>query len=442
MKVIHPNAKLLTLSISMGVALLTALPSLAQTRVLTLDEMFKLADEANPSLASMRSSVQEAEANLVSARSARTPDIDINVTLAAIGNAWVADRDFSNGMNVETPHFGNTFSIAISQILYAGGAIKNSVQMAELSRDMASLSHENARQATHMVIAGYYLDLLQLRNQQLVISKNMAQTRKLVEDIEANYAAGTALKSDVTRYELQLQSLQLSMTQTQSAMDITMRYLTEALGLSPDEKVEPDSTVLSLYSHVEPENFWQDKLQSAPSVQMAQKSLEISRKQTDIAKAGMRPTVALRIEDKLDGPITYEVPVLDKNVNFYYAGVSVSYNLGSVYKQKKKVNQSKVSTATAEANLTDATSRLSASVHAAYVQYEESLTNKQTHEKSVQLAHENYDVIHYRYLNGMALVTDMLDATNQQLSAELNLVNAEIQIVYRHILLLASVGGL
>ena len=35
-------------------------------------------------------------------------------------------------------------------------------------------------------------------------------------------------------------------------------------------------------------------------------------------------------------------------------------------------------------------------------------TRLDTKEKSVQLAHENYEVVHSRYLNGLSLVTDML----------------------------------
>ncbi len=422
---------------------LTLASSYAQeVNVMTLDEMFKLAEEANPTLVEGRSSVSEAQAAVASAKTGRTPDIELNVRLSAIGNAWVADRDFSNGMNAETPHFGNMFSLAITQMLYAGGAIKNSISMAELAEDMAGLSLEAKRQAVRILVAGYYLDLRQLRNQATIIEKNIDQTRKLVEDIEANYNAGTALKSDVTRYELQLQTLALRQTQTQSAIDITSRYLTEALGLPADTRIEPDSTSIVDESAIESEAYWASLAAENPSVRIASKNLEISNKQTDLTRAGMRPTVVLRLEDQLEGPITYEIPTLDKNVNFYYAAVQVTYNFGSLYKQKRKVSQSKVATATAEASLNSAMSQSSAGVHAAYVSFQESLTDRDTHRKSLQLAHENYDVVHYRYLNGMALVTDMLDASNQQLSAELGLANAEIQIVYRRLMLLASVGKL
>lgn len=416
--------------------------AVAQERVMTLSEMFATAEENNLTIEAAQSSISEAEAGISYAKSDRLPDIDFSISLSVIGNAWISDRDFSNGMNAETPHFGNTYSVAITQMLYAGGAIKNGIEMAELRRDIATIGLDATRQAMRLVIAGYYMDLCKLQNQKTILEKNMVQTRKLVEDIEANYAAGTALKSDITRYELQLQSLELSLTQVRTAMDITSRNLTVALGMPTGTAIAPDTTIVGTAIEIGSEDDWQKLVEARPQVAIAKKQYEMVQKSESISKAGMRPTVALRVEDKLDGPITYEVPVLDKNVNFWYAGVNISYNLGSLYKTRRKVTESQRATATSQVRLADEVSYSQAAIHAAYQKYQEALTDKATHEKSVQLAHENYDVIHYRYLNGMALITDMLDASNQQLNSELQLANSEIDIIYCHMILKATVGQL
>lgn len=409
---------------------------------MTLDEMFATAEQNNPTLVVSANAIAEARAGVDVAKAAMTPDIDVNVSLSVLGNAWISDRDFSDGMNVETPHFGNTYSVAITQMLYAGGAIKRGVEMARLNRDMAELSHCATRQSIRLMIAGYYLDLCKLLNQKTILLKNIDQTQKLVEEIEANYAAGTALKSDITRYELQLQSLDLSYDKVVNALNVTTRYLNTALGLPADAATMPDTTVSSQGRQTIDEGGWLSLVETSPQVQMAGKGVEIAQCANEVSRAGMRPSVALRVEDKLEGPITYEVPTLDKNVNFWYAGVSVSYNLGSLYKQRRKVAASRVATVTAQARLDERRGRSRADVHAAYVSFLEAQTDLRTHQKSVQLAHENYDVIHYRYLNGMALLTDMLDASNQQLNSELLLVNSDINVVYRQLALKAATGTL
>lgn len=414
----------------------------AQDNVMSLDEMFKLAEENNPQLVVASRSVAEAAADIAVAKSAMTPDIDINVALSAIGNAWISDRDFSNGMNAETPHFGNTFSVAITQVLYAGGAIKRGVEIAELNKEMAEQAHAATRQAVRLMIAGYYLDLCKLANQRTILVKNIDQTKRLIDDINTNYAAGTALKSDVTRYELQLQNISLSLTQVDNATDVTTRYLNTALGLPADAATRPDTALANKTPVTADEAQLISQCHNSPQVLMASKGVEIANTATEATRGAMRPSVFFRMEDKLDGPITYEVPTLDKNVNIWYASVNVSYNLGSLYKQKRKVSASRVAAQTAQARLAEQTARSEADTHAAYVGLQESLTNHASHQKNVQLAHENYDVIHYRYLNGMALITDMLDASNQQLNAELQLVNSGIDTLFKQIVLKATIGTL
>ena len=82
------------------------------------------------------------------------------------------------------------------------------------------------------------------------------------------------------------------------------------------------------------------------------------------------------------------------------------------------------------------------SIHAAYVDLNEAYIRLRTQQKSVQLAHENYGIVRQRYLNGLALITDMLDASNTQLDMELQLANYQIGILYQYYLLKKLTGTL
>ena len=71
-------------------------------------------------------------------------------------------------------------------------------------------------------------------------------------------------------------------------------------------------------------------------------------------------------------------------------------------------------------------------VQANYVNFLTSFTDLRTQEKSVELADQNYNITSNRYKNDLALLTDMLDASNMKLSADLNLVNARINVIYSY----------
>ena len=71
-------------------------------------------------------------------------------------------------------------------------------------------------------------------------------------------------------------------------------------------------------------------------------------------------------------------------------------------------------------------------VHQAWTLWQQTYADLDTQKKSVQLARQNYEVVNERYLNQLALITDMLDASNIRLNAELQEVDARINIVYAY----------
>jgi len=75
------------------------------------------------------------------------------------------------------------------------------------------------------------------------------------------------------------------------------------------------------------DSVWQNQTAANTAVQMAQGGVTLKEHELKIAKSGMLPKVALVAEDNFSGPITIEVPVIDKNFNYWFAGVGVSYNI-------------------------------------------------------------------------------------------------------------------
>ncbi len=405
----------------------------AQSSLSSLDDLFQLAEENSRSIQSYRTGKEAADEALKAARSLRMPDISVSASASYLGNGKLWDRDFSNGTKISMPHFGNNFALEAQQVVYAGGAISSRIEIAELEQMLAELDWKKNRQEIRFLLVGYYLDLYKLNNQAQVLQHNLSLTDQVIARMKARREQGTVLKNDITRYELQKEDLQLQLTQVQDECKILNHRLTTTLHLPEGTVIVPDSTLATQVVETLTEESWQNRAsQQNLDLQQAQTSVELSEQRIKAERSERLPQVSLMAADHLDGPITIEVPVLDNNFNYWYVGVGVTYKLSSLYKNGHKLKQARLNARRARETKQLVEEQVENAVQAGYTHFQVALTELRTKEKSVQLAHENYDLVNRRYEQELALLTDMLDASNTKLSAELDLANARINVIYNY----------
>lgn len=405
----------------------------AQQQTLTIDQLFKTIEDNNAALRAQKSGVESADLGIESAKSKRLPDVDASLSVSYIGNVLLTDRDFTDVHGLHSPHFGNNFSLQAQQVVYAGGAINAGIRLAELGKRQAETGVRLTRQQVRFVALGQYLDLYKVDNQIQVYEKNIELTRQLITDIKAKQSQGMALKNDITRYELQMESLKLGLTNLRNNRSILNHQLCNTLGMAQDVRITPDTTVIGKVYARNDEQYWQNQgAMNSPLLEQRANTIRIAEQKEKIAKSDMLPKVAFVAADNFDGPITFELPPINKNLNVWYVGVGVKYNISSLFKSNKRVRQAAVETRQAREEHAVQAEQLNNNVQAAYVQYQQTYVELATQQKSVELARQNYDVMNARYLSQLALVTDMVEASNLRLNAELKEVDARINIVYAY----------
>ncbi len=413
----------------------------AQTRRLTINEMFNLADQNSISIRLRDLAISEAEQGIAVAKNDLLPSLKAHAEVKYIGNGIMTERNFSGAEHASLPHLGNSFIVEASQVIYAGGAISNNITRSKLQKEQALLEYDKNRLDIRFMLIGYYLDLVQLGNQKLVYEKNIEQTELLVKDMRASYRQGTVLKSDITRYELQLQNLQLALTGVEDKMNILSHRLSTTIGLPPNTTIIPDTVSLNkvaIENHEE--EHWFKLMHSAPSVKIPELEAKLAQNHQQLIKAEKRPQIKLFATNDLNGPILTEIPPLNNNFTFWYAGVGVSYNIDALFKTGRKLKKARIATLKKEEADKLTKEETGNEIHTAYVNLNEAYIKLRTQKKSVQLAHENFNIIRQRYVNGLSLITDMLDASNTQLDMELQLANCQIDILYQHFLLKKLTG--
>ena len=178
---------------------------------------------------------------------------------------------------------------------------------------------------------------------------------------------------------------------------------------------------------------WQQMaLTSSPQIEQSQLSTQMAEQQLRLAKSELLPKLAVVAADNLSGPFTYDLPPIDKNFNYWYVGIGVRYSLSSLWKQDKKVRQAVTGVQRSHWQQQVVAENLDNQVQQAWTLWQQTYADLDTQRKSVQLAQQNYQVVTDRYLNQLSLITDMLDASNIRLNAELQEVDARINIIYAY----------
>lgn len=418
--------------LAIGLVALPAVSVGAQSRALAdgMDALFRIADANNTSVQAYRTAMEKADLGIQAAKAQRLPDVKTSLSLSYLGNAQLWNRHFGDFNNAPMPHFGNNFAITAQQVLYSGGAMTSAIRLADLERSMEGHNDDGNRRGVHLLVATLYLQRHSLANRLQVVQNNVILADTLIRRTRDRFEEGVALKNDITRYELMREQMLLQATVIKDQADIVEKQLQTALApqqgsvkysMLPQEAFDMDA--------IPAEDYWQSLAVTANSdLKKAQTAVDMSIRQEKIVRSASLPKIAIVVEDHLDGPILTEVPPIDKNLNYWFVGVGVTYDLSSIYKNKKKIHSAYTATTRAQQQCQMAKEGISDGIHTAYVQLFTSKSELRTRQKSMELARQNYEVIANRYQEGLAMVTDMTDAANVRLDAEQQYADARIAV--------------
>ncbi len=421
-------------------------------KMVTLTTLYDLADRQSQKVRVSEVALRAADEGVAAAKSALLPSVNLSLQGSYTGNAFMLSRGFSSSGTTDyivpgvgtvpvangkqdTPHWGNSFTAQVSQVVYAGGAIRSGIRMAELGKEMAELDVEKNRQEVRFFLTGYYLDLCKLDNQMEVVRQNIALTQKEIEQMKARREEGTILQNDITRYEFQLQSLELTLTKLTDASTVINHQLVTTLHLPEQTVILPDKneldTEINALSAIAAQETWQQTAaDNNLGIRQATVAQNLAEQKVKQVKAESLPSVAVVAENQLYGPYTQDLIPKNCNVNVWFVGIGVKFSLGNLWKNKHNIRKARIEHRQSQEALSLAHEEVENGVQASYTNLLTSYTEVKTQQKQVELANQNYSVVQNRYQNDLALLTDMVDASNMKLSAEMALVNARIGMLY------------
>ncbi|AZB36093.1 TolC family protein [Chryseobacterium bernardetii] len=425
--------------------LIAAFPALffsQQVKQMTAGEIAELAVQNHQQLKVSAQNIDIAKQNINVAKLQKLPTITASTSQFYLGDAVAIDKDFSNSTKVPMPHYGSSYAVQATQLIFKGGLVNKSIEMAGLREQLSELDLEKNKQDVKFLVISNYLDVYKIINQEEVFQNNKKLAQERLKNIQKFYQQGMVTRNEVIRGELALKNLDQGILTLSNNRKILTYNLNIALGLPSDTEIIPTESLENKASGIGMDYYMDLAHNSNPALKSAQKNIAVADKNIEIIKTDNLPTVAGFGGYTLQRPITTRNPVLDMYSGGWQTGVSLSYNIDTLYKTKEKVKLGELQKNQANDAMTLVQQNVDMGVNAAYTKYQEAIQQADILNDSKRLAEENYKITEAKYLNQLAVQAEMIDAQNQKLQSELDYANAEINVLYQYYNLLKATGTL
>ncbi|WP_407505904.1 TolC family protein [Elizabethkingia miricola] len=419
-----------------------SLISAQEVRSMTADEVMTLALQNHQQLKLSEKNIYISKQQTEVTKLQKLPTITASTSQFYLGNALIIDKDFSNSTNVAMPHYGSSYGVQASQLIFKGGLVKKSIEMADLREQLAELDLEKNQQDVKFLVLSNYLDVYKLKNQEQIFLNNKKLAQERLKNIQKFNQQGMVTRNEVIRGELAIKNLDQGLLTLSNNKKILNYNLDIALGLPQNTEIDPTESLDGKKLGKDTGYYMEMAYQNNPQLKSANTNIAVAQKNIEIINTDKMPTLSGFGGYNMQRPITTRTPVLDMYSNSWQAGISLSYNIDNLYKTKERLKVGELQKSQAHDALTLTKQNIDMTVNAAYVKYQESIDQAKLMDDAQKLAEENYKITEAKYLNQLAVQAEMIDAQNQKLQAELDFVTAEINVLYQYYNLLKSTGSL
>lgn len=425
--------------------LLLLLPMLthAQTDTLTLslEQLFGQGMEHSLQLEADRLQERMAGERAQTARKNLLPDIQIGLRGAMKGQPVVWQRGLSEPTRPDAPDWQQNYAADFTQPLYQGGRLRYAIRQSDLQKEAAALQTATDQADIKLQLLQQYLNLFSLYKQHLVLKRNIDESERRLIDIRRMKREGLITNNDVLRSEMQLTDNRLSLQQTENDISLVSRQLNILLGMDEDLLLYPDTTLLQQAYAPEPcEDYIAQAYGNDPAMLLLKKQTELAQNDVRLTRAELSPRLSLYASNTLARPLSRTLDDLYNNT--WNVGLTLSYPLSALYRNKHRINEARQAVELRRNAEALKQQEIRMTVHNAYLRHQEAVERVEALKLSVKQANENYRIMRNRYLNQLAILTDLLDADNLRLNAELQLTTARTQVIYTYYELLRAAGKL
>jgi len=431
----------------MIMVMMAAVPAFEQdVRPVTLDEAVSTALQKNNLLNAARGGIEKARGMKKEADSYRFPQLDLSLAWSRTDNpvyvfmGKLTQERFSmmdfaiDKLNTPDPLDNYQGKVSLMMPLWTGGKISAAARAARLGVSAAENTAKGAEEATRSAVTQAFYGAVLARDAVAAYEEAVATAKEHEKRISAMHREGLVLDSDLLRMRVYLSDMEQELASRKADMEIAEEYLAYAMGVESPVRPAGDLEAYDLL-----QSGLGELLDAAQGNRGELKAMEDQAKQAEegvrMARADYLPQVGLGATAERD---YFKQSQYGKN---WTVGVEVRIPLFDAGRRGGALDRARAEKIQADSALADLRMKVILDVKSSYLKLKADEERIKVTGEALEQARENQRIVSRRYEEGMALVTELLDADMLVTSSRLSRAASYFEALSEKARLAAAVGG-
>jgi len=394
--------------------------------------------------------IEKGEYQIQETRSRALPQINANgsLTYNPILQTNVIDgKAFGAPGTTIQASFGQKWTsgagVSLSQTIF-DESVFTGLRAAKTTREFYQINNQLTEEQVIEKVANNYYSVYVQRERLALLDSNYVNTKKVRDIVKGQYDNGLAKKIDLDRIIVKLSNIDTDRQQIKNQIELQENSLKFFMGMPIETqiiipKTEFEATPIALTE--------EPNIENRTEYLLLKKQEELLQFQKTAVKAEYYPTLNLVAGYNYlgQGP---EMPWFAKPKDGVYwsdysaIGVNMKIPIFNGFGTRSRVRQADVDIKTLQEDIKDTKLSLDLDYKNAKTQIENNFITIQNQKENMQLAGEILKNTKNNYLQGLASLTDLLDAENANLEAQNNYTRAVLAYKIAEVSLIKSKGQL
>lgn len=334
-------------------------------------------------------------------------------------------------------------SLSTNVTIWNGFTLKNSIKMAEMDLRASLEEMQKAKDDIMLNIAASYLEIL-FADELVVVAEDLVKITQLQLDRTGKLVeAGSLAKGSLLEIEAQYAREELSVVNAQNRLQLAYLALYQLLELPSTESFKIEKPTLpeigANLTLLNSMDVFKNAVGLRPAVKGAEFKLESARKQLDIAKGSLLPTLSLggnyynfynnKYTDRTGSKLVFSDQM--KSNERYGFGATLNIPIFNRFQAKNGVSNAQIQVENTELQLQNTKNALRREIEQAYTNALAAFKRYVANQKTVVSSKEAFRYTEEKFNVGMINSVEYNQSKNNLSKAQSDLLQAKYEYIFR-----------